>query len=103
MIAALWLYAAVLTDPAAGLAALAATVGGAGGLWLVARLIVNFQADFTNRYAARLIEQDAKIAAGEARIDALEKDLLRCNTERHAQRVVLRQHGIAFDPQEWGL
>jgi hypothetical protein len=72
-----------------------------GGVWFVVRLIVRFQRDFTDRYAARIVEQDAHIDRLESENDDLKRRLIGCATERGALRAVVRQHGLEWDPTSW--
>lgn len=81
---------------------LTATATG-GGLWFVVRLIVRFQRDFTDRYAARIVEQDARIDTLEEEIEDLKLRLIACATERGALRAIVRQHGIEWEPSHWGV
>lgn len=74
-----------------------------GGLWFVIRLIVRFQRDFTDRYAARIAQQDARIDTLEAEVEDLKGRLVACATERGALRALVRQHGIQWDPTQWGI
>lgn len=47
-----------------------------GGVWIVLRLIVGFQRDFSDAYAARLQQQDQKIAELEGRLNECEQKRL---------------------------
>lgn len=75
----------------------AATATG-GGLWLVVRLVIRYQRDFTDRYAERLKQQDEQIATLRREVDDLKRRLISCHVERGAMLAVLRQNGIDWDP-----
>lgn len=84
-----------------GILALAATMTG-GGLWFVARLVVKFQSDFTDRYARRIGELEGRIKRLEEEREELRRTLLAIATERGALRAIVRQHGINWHPEDWG-
>lgn len=73
-----------------------------GGLWFVVRLIVRFQRDFTDRYATRIVELEARISVLEKDKQTLSRQLIACATERGALRAVVRQSGIEWRPEDWG-
>jgi hypothetical protein len=73
-----------------------------GGLWFVIRLIVRFQRDFTDQYAKRIVELEARIGLLEADKEQLQRQWIACATERGALRAVVRQHGIEWTPSDWG-
>jgi hypothetical protein len=73
-----------------------------GGLWFVVRLIVRFQRDFTDRYADRIIALEAKVEDLHEERELLRRQLVSCATERGALRAVVRQHGIQWNPDDWG-
>lgn len=84
-----------------GVLFLIATATG-GGLWFVIRLIVKYQRDFTESYAKRIVDLDARIAVLEGEKDRLGRQLLACATERGALRAMVRQAGIEWNPADWG-
>ena len=85
-----------------GLIGLALSFGVVGsGLFLVARLVIGFQRDFTERYAARLRAQDAKIEEQGARITLLERRLMLAEGERQALRATMARNGMPWDSSAW--
>ena len=90
----MWMLAQQFDGANAGVLLLTGTATG-GGLWFVVRLIVRFQRDFTDAYAARVVELERQVGQ-------LNRQWIACATERGALRAVMRQHGIHWDPQDWG-
>ena len=66
----------------------------AGGVWVVVRLALHYQADFTDRYASRVDHL-------ESRLDAAEAELVGC--ERRTDRLVsaMRKAGIDIPQDIW--
>jgi hypothetical protein len=83
-------------------AVLVSTLTG-GGLWFVIRLVVRYQRDFTNRYANRIVEQENHIEAMRAERHNLVQELIACQTERGALRATIRQAGIVWNPEDYGV
>jgi hypothetical protein len=87
---------------AAAIVALLTTCTG-GGLWIVARNIVSFQFKYADRYDARIAKLEGEVAARDKIIDELRVSLLVAQTERGALRATVRQHGIPWNPSDWGV
>lgn len=84
-----------------GILLLAATATG-GGLWFVVRLVIRFQREFLEAYAARIVRLETRIDVLEEEREELRRSLLTVATERGALRAVVRQHGIQWEPSDWG-
>lgn len=76
-----------------------------GGLWFAVRLIVHFQRDFTDRYAAdldkthkRVDDLESEVDELKDKIDELKGQLGDCRTEKRAMALALQRNGI---PWQW--
>ena len=74
-----------------------------GGLWIVARNVISFQFKYADRYDARIKHLEGEVAARDKIIDELRISLLVAQTERGALRATIRQHGIPWNPSDWGV
>lgn len=102
----LWLVIQEIAQPEPGridgLIGLALSFGVVGsGLFLVARLVIGFQRDFTERYAKRLRLQDETIEKQDERLSRLERRHMLCVGERQALRAAVIQRGIHWDSSPW--
>lgn len=66
----------------------------ATGVWFVIRLALHYQTDFTEKYAARLIELETRITASELEVAICEK-----RTEKLIQ--AMRSEGINIPLDIW--
>lgn len=92
-------------DPAVALAATTTT----GGVGFIIRLVIKYQHDFTDRYSRRIGELEGRLGRREheiqgmnVRINRLERDLMAAQVERSALRAIVAQHGIPWEPIDWG-
>lgn len=84
----------------AGILVLTATATG-GGLWFVVRLIVRYQHQFLEAYAARIVTLETKVSLLEEDREKLTQRLTACTSERAMLRAVVRQAGIKWNPADW--